>query len=119
MGTIDSLPSRPLTGEEVQSLAEQDAELTVVPGNYVPEIDRVYALFFIYSGKGHAVGFEPEAEEWTIVETVDEGTENGFTVLQQAIAEWGQDTYDDDFLQGGTTVDFDDEEAVVEDIEEL
>ncbi|WP_435362118.1 hypothetical protein [Haloarchaeobius sp. DFWS5] len=119
MGTIESLPARPLTGGEVQALAEQDADLTVVPGNYVPEIDRVYAVFFISGDRGYAVGFDPESEEWTVVERVGDETENGFTVLQKAIAEWGQDTYEDEFLQGGATVDFDDPEAVVEDIEEL
>ena len=116
--TLSSLPDRPLTGGEVQSLNEQDADLSVAPANYVPERDRVYAVYFVRSDRGHAVVFDTDAEGWHVLEAVDDSVENAFGVLQDAVREWAEDAeFDEEFVEGETTVDFDDPDAVVEDLD--
>jgi hypothetical protein len=116
--TLSSLPDRPLTGGEVQSLNEQDGDLSVAPANYVPEQDRVYALYFIRSDRGHAVVYEPDADGWRVLEDVDDSVDDAFARLQAAVREWAESVaFDEEFVEGEATVDFDDPDAVVEDLD--
>jgi hypothetical protein len=116
--TLSSLPDRPLSGGEVQSLNEQDNELSVAPANYVPEQDRVYAVYFVRSDRGHAVVYDPDAEGWTVLEAVDDSRDDAFAVLQDAVREWAETAeFDEEFVEGETTVDFDDPDAVVDDLD--
>ena len=116
--TLSSLPDRPLTGGEVQSLNDQEHDLSVAPANYVPEQDRVYAVYFVRSDRGHAAVYDPDAAGWTVLEAVDDSVENAFAVLQAAVREWADDAeFDDEFVEGETTVDFDDPDAVVDDLD--
>ena len=117
--TLSSLPDRPMTGGEVQSLNEQDNELSVAPANYVPEQDRVFAVYFIRSTRGHAVVFDEDDEGWRVLQAVDDDVENAFAVLQDAVREWADDVeFDDEYVEGETTVDFEDPDAVVDDLDE-
>jgi len=116
--TLSSLPDRPMTGGEVQSLNDQDNDLSVAPANYVPEQDRVYAVYFIRSTRGHAAVYDPEVEGWTVLKAVDDSVEDAFAVLQAAVGEWADDAeFDDEFVEGETTVDFDDPDAIVDDLD--
>jgi hypothetical protein len=116
--TLSSLPDRPLTGGEVQSLNDQDNELSVAPANYVPEQDRVYAVYFVRSARGHAAVFDADAEGWSVLEAVDDDEENAFAVLQAAVREWAETAeFDGEFVEGEATVDFDDPDAVVDDLD--
>jgi hypothetical protein len=116
--TLSSLPDRPLTGGEVQSLNDQESDLSVAPANYVPEQDRVYAVYFIRSTRGHAAVYDTDAGGWTVLEAVDDSVENAFAVLQAAVGEWADDAeFDDEFVEGETTVDFDDPDAIVDDLD--
>ncbi|NHN43257.1 hypothetical protein G9C85_16695 [Halorubellus sp. JP-L1] len=116
--TLSSLPDRPLTGGEVQALNDQENELSVAPANYVPEQDRVYAVYFVRSDRGHAVVFDADAAAWTVLEAVDDSVDGAFGVLQDAVSEWAETAeFDDEFVEGETTVDFDDPDAVVEDLD--
>jgi hypothetical protein len=116
--TLSALPDRPLTGGEVQSLNDQERELSAAPANYVPERDRVYAVYFVRSDRGHAAVYDPDAEGWTVLEAVDDDVENAFAVLQAAVRAWADDAeFDAEFVEGETTVDFDDPDAVVDDLD--
>jgi hypothetical protein len=102
--TLSSLPDRPLTGGEIQSLNDQDSELSVAPANYVPEQDRVYAVYFVRSDRGHAAVFDADAEGWSVLEAVDD-EENAFAVLQAAVREWAETAeFDDEFVEGEATL---------------
>lgn len=116
--TLSSLPGRPLAGGEVQSLNDQDNELSVAPANYVPEQDRVYALYFVRSDRGHAVVYDADEEAWSVLEAVDDSRDDAFAVLQAAVREWADTAeFDDEFVEGEATVDLDDPDAVVEDLD--
>jgi hypothetical protein len=115
--TLSSLPDRPLTGGEVQSLNDQEHELSVAPANYVPEQDRVYAVYFVRSDRGHAAVYDPDAAGWSVLEAVDD-EENAFALLQAAVREWAETAeFDDEFVEGEATVDFDDPDAVVDELD--
>lgn len=116
--TLSSLPDRPMTGGEVQALNDQDNELSVAPANYVPERDRVYAVYFIRSSRGHAAVFDADEAGWRVLEAVDDSRDDAFAVLQAAVREWAESAeFDEEFVEGEATVDFDDPDAVVEDLD--
>lgn len=117
--TLSSLPDRPLSGGEVQSLNEGDNELSVAPANYVPEQDRVFAVYFIRSSRGHAAVFDEDAGGWEVLQAVDDDVENAFAVLQDAVRAWADETeFEDEYVEGEATVDFEDPDAVVDDLDE-
>lgn len=73
MTLLDSLPPRPLTLDEGEVLADSEtvAPLTVLTADADGHRQGVYTLFVTSEAASRAsvVGFDPDAEGWTVVES--------------------------------------------------
>lgn len=73
MTLLDSLPSRPLTLDEGERLAESDtvAPLTVLTADADGHSQGVYTLFVTSSEGSQAsvLGFDPTANGWSVVDS--------------------------------------------------
>jgi hypothetical protein len=98
MTLLDSLPSRPLTLDEGEELADSEtvAPLTVLTADAGEHRQGVYTLFVTSAGgtRASVVGFDPEADGWTVVES---WTEAEWTPRKQeeTVAAFVEKHYDD------------------------
>lgn len=93
MQSIESLPSRPLSTTEVESLDG------AAPYSGQPLLDRIFAIMLVTDELTYALGFDEDQESWVVIERADndlggEATEQ----IDTAINEWVEDTYGEEYL---------------------
>ncbi|QLC34259.1 hypothetical protein EFA46_008590 [Halarchaeum sp. CBA1220] len=94
--SMDSLPSRPLTIAEGRALHRSDAFRMVAPASAHTARDAderlVSALVLVRDGVVHGVGFDLNADEWTVVyrERFEgiEDAEDHAQAANEALQEW-------------------------------
>jgi hypothetical protein len=92
METVDSLPPRPLTTSEVESLDG------AAPYSGQPLLDRIFAIMLVTDELTYALGFDEDRESWIVIERADndlggEATER----IDTAINEWVEDRYGEEY----------------------
>lgn len=87
MQIVDSLPARPLTTSEVESIEG------VSPYSGQPALDRIYAVLLVSGDVGYGLGFDEDRESWIVIERADYELEEASEKLDTAINEWVENTY--------------------------
>ena len=69
---FETLPSRPLTRNDVRSLASQPAIGICAPTyQFADEPDRIISLFLEINAETHVLVFDPDAQRWEVVESIE------------------------------------------------
>jgi hypothetical protein len=89
MSIINSLPDRPLTTAEVESI-EQAA-----PYSGRPALDQVWAILFVTGSKAYGLGYDEEQGGWTVIEESPADDQTG--AIDIAINEWVESTYGEEY----------------------
>jgi hypothetical protein len=89
--TVSSMPSRPLTKREV--LGMDDAREYCID----PDADEAYVLMLLGDEHVHALGLDPESDEWVRFESerVENSDESHIDAFEDAIYDWADEHYGD------------------------
>ena len=91
---IESLPPRPLSMDEAETLSE-GTEGKLLPDPYLDLPERGIAGFvgmvFLSSSAVKVVGFDPDDSEWSVIRTQD--TEEPVSETYDHLDEWVEETY--------------------------
>lgn len=98
----DSLPDRPLTNDEAETLRQQDdriVPLSILKGGDDPFVIYTLAVYRHEAARVHLLGYSEDAGGWLEFESL---AEDEWTVERQEerVQEWIDDQYGDDFEQG-------------------
>lgn len=98
---LDSLPNRPLTNAEAESLKRQDGR--IIPLSILKGGDDPYVIYSLAVYRNEAelvslVGYSEDAGGWIIIETFDE---DEWTVdrNEEVLQDWIDDEYGDELEQ--------------------
>jgi hypothetical protein len=95
MSAITRLPGRPLRGQDIAAL-DNDDQLQVVPYGGIPEGEdvQIYALKIAVGETAHALGFDDARNQWEQLATVDASDlAAADSQLEAVLDDWVQDNY--------------------------
>lgn len=99
---IDAFPAGPLTDDALKAFENSDRIDGIVPVSRMPGEDLIYAVMLVTESRVYGVAFNQADDYWCVVEDEDRAKDEEATeAVNQAIAEWMNERYEDKYLFPG------------------